>query len=404
MKQTKKITIDVIYNLIASAIPTLLLQFIIHPIIARIAGNDSYGEMLTVLSVVNICVGMFGSPFNNARLLENDSYKSPGDFNVLMAMALLLSLVLQGILSIAYHFAFSLLGFILIAGYNVTTILGAYYSVEFRIKLSYKKICVGKLMQATGYGLGAAVFYFTQRWEFVFFFGGLLELVYILANTTIWKEPYVFTERLTGTAKRIVILVLTTALSLVITYADRLIIYPAFGSEDVAVYYAATVIGKAILLITNPVGGVILSYVAKLKNMQRKHFIMLLSAVSVLGLVGYVGSCILSDPLIRIMYPESYPQALQYTPITNATVMIGLLYSFAWPVVFRFGNKTAPLLLAIIRIGSYLLITFLGMKTLGVMSVCYGNLISTSLQSLTVIVMGLCLCKNTVAAQQEQND
>ena len=87
MKQTKKITIDVIYNLVASAIPTLILQFFIHPIIAKVAGNDSYGEMLTVLSVVNICMGMFGSPFNNARLLENDAYKSPGDFNALMAQA-----------------------------------------------------------------------------------------------------------------------------------------------------------------------------------------------------------------------------------------------------------------------------------------------------------------------------
>lgn len=393
LNKAKKPIIDIIYNLIASSLPVFLLQLLIQPFINRVVGNTVYGDMLTVISCIDICIGMFGSPFNNTRLLEDRNYKSPGDFNILIAISLGISVSLQLVLSAIYHFNIDFISIIILCIFNICSILVSYHSVEFRLKLSFKNIMFAKICQGFGYCLGAGVFYLTKRWEFVFFFGGVFELTYVMCHTSLWKERYCFTNNFRPTFKRLIILIATTCLTLIITYADRLIIYPAFGSEQVSIYYAATVIGKAVLIITNPIGGVLLSYTAKMDTIKKNVYIMLVGAVTLLAVVGYVIASLMSGPIIRFLYPSCYPQALSYTPITNATVMIGLFYSFCWPVVFRFGAKGSPLVLIGVRIISYLSIAILGMKTWGVFSICYGNLISSILQAVVVIIMGLKVCE-----------
>ena len=392
MFKAKKAVIDVIYNLIASAVPVFLLQLLIQPFINRVVGNTIYGDMLTIISCIDICIGRFGSPFNNTRLLEDRNYKIPGDFNILLAISLGISIALQLMLSAIYHFNIDFLTIILLCSFNVCSILVSYYSVEFRLKLSFKNIMLAKICQSIGYCLGAGAFYLTKRWEFVFLLGGIIELTYVMCHTSLWKEPYRITTHFSSTIKRLIILITTTCLSLIITYADRLIIYPAFGSDQVSIYYAATVIGKAILIITNPIGGVLLSYTAKMDLIKKNVYVMLVSAVAILAIVGYVIAYIISGPIINLLYPSCYPQALSFTPITNATVMIGLFYSFCWPIVFRFGGKGSPLVLIGVRIVSYLSIAIIGMNTWGVFSVCYGNLASSILQAIVVIVMGFKVC------------
>lgn len=392
----KKVTVDVIYNLIASALPVFFLQLFIQPFINRVVGNSVYGNMLTIISCIDICIGMFGSPFNNTRLLEDKNYKTPGDFNALLIVALFISTILQFVLSFIYKFTLDSAGILLLVSFNLTSILVSYFSVEFRLKLSFKNIMLAKVCQSLGYCIGTGFFYFAKRWEFVFFFGGLCELIYVLLHTDIWKEPFRFTKNLSPTLKRLLILMITSCLSLVITYADRLIIYPAFGSETVSVYYAATVIGKAVLIITNPIGGVLLSYTAKMEAIKRHAYMLLLGAVTVLAIGGYIFANIFSGPIIHLLYPSCYPEALSYTPITNATVMIGLFYSFCWPVVFRFGGKNSPLLLIGVKMISYLSIAILGIRAWGIYSICYGNLVSSILQSLVVILLGFKVCEKNI--------
>lgn len=390
--KAKKAIIDVLYNLIASSLPVFLLQLLIQPFINRVVGNTIYGDMLTIISCIDICIGMFGSPFNNTRLLEDRNYKSPGDFNILLAISLGISIVLQLILSAFYHFNVDFITILILCVFNVCSILVSYYSVEFRLKLSFKNIMLAKICQGLGYCIGAGVFYLTKRWELVFLFGGILELTYVMCHTSLWKEPYRITSNFSPTFKRLIILIATTCLTLIITYADRLIIYPAFGSEQVSIYYAATVIGKAILIITNPIGGVLLSYTAKMDVIKKNVYVMLVGAVTLLAGFGYVIAYFISGPIINLLYPSCYPQALSFTPITNATVMIGLFYSFCWPIVFRFGGKGSPLVLIGVRIISYLSIAIIGMESWGVFSICYGNLASSMLQAIVVVIMGFKVC------------
>ena len=51
MIKNRKFFTDIILNIIAGAMPMAMLQLIIYPKIAKVAGGDEYGLMLTIYSV-----------------------------------------------------------------------------------------------------------------------------------------------------------------------------------------------------------------------------------------------------------------------------------------------------------------------------------------------------------------
>ncbi|MFA6707928.1 MAG: hypothetical protein WCR91_08515, partial [Sphaerochaetaceae bacterium] len=67
----KKIIKDVLLNIVATALPIIILQLIIQPIVAKRVGSESYGLMLTLIGVIQIGVGIFGNSLNNIRLLSD---------------------------------------------------------------------------------------------------------------------------------------------------------------------------------------------------------------------------------------------------------------------------------------------------------------------------------------------
>lgn len=397
----KKALKDVVLNLFASFLPVFSLQYLIQPYISKIIGINNYGQLLTILSYSNICIGMFGSPLNNTRLLENRKYNEKrGDFNLLVSVSLIICVFLEVLFSECYQIDFDFFSFSFLILFCLFSIISAYLSVEFRLFLSYKKVLLSQIFKSLGYFVGLGCFLLSKRWELVFFTGSLFELTYVVSHTKIWKEGFYVTNNIKLCSKRYLILVASTALSLIVTYADRLIIYPAFGSDEVSMYYAATIIGKSVLLVMNPIGGVFLSYVAKMDEIKKKDYSLLVLSVFLFGFVFYFISNSISGFVVQLLYPNCYPKALQYSPITNATAMLSLFYTLCWPIVFRFGKKTYPFIISSIRIFSYLLFTVLGMKTMGVYSVCYGNLLSTVLQSLIVIILGFRLCSSAGKPQK----
>ncbi len=388
----KKLISDIIYSFFSSALPVVVLQFVVQPMVSDRVGEELFGEILTIIGVVNIFLGMFGTPLNNTRLLEDGSYKEKGDFQIILYASVAISIVLQYVCLALYGFKLDFLSHIILTLYNAFSIVVVYLAAELRIHLCYGKILISKVLQTIGYCIGFGLFCLSDRWEYVFLFGSICELGYLLVFTNIWKEPFKRTSKMKGTLGRYSVLILSTAMYLIITYADRLIIYPNFGGNEVATYYSATIIGKAITMITGPLGSVMLTYTAKMQQINRKQYSMIVLFTAVAATVGFIVSQIMSKPLIGFLYPNTLPDALHYTPVTNATCMVGLFYSFCWPVVLKFGGKGSPIVFAIVKIVGYLSIAFLGMKTYGINSVCWGGFIATLIQSALVVCLGYRIC------------
>lgn len=63
-----------VYNIFANSIPMLFLQLIILPLIAKNYTVGQYGTILTIISIANVIIQIFGIGINNTRVIMNSFY------------------------------------------------------------------------------------------------------------------------------------------------------------------------------------------------------------------------------------------------------------------------------------------------------------------------------------------
>lgn len=127
-------------------------------------------------------------------------------------------------------------------------------------------------------------------------------------------------------------LILSSALSNVLTYVDRLLLFPLLGGTMVSVYYASTLFGKAISLGITPINGVVLSYFSRLKRLKVNTFKTMLVASGILGVLGFFACMLVSRPILTLLYPQWMDQAMHYIGITTATAMVAMVISVIQPL------------------------------------------------------------------------
>ena len=101
----KKIFFDMILNIVATSIPTVILQLLILPSLSNYMDGNAYGLMVTILAVLNVVPSTIGNVLNNVRLLHEESYKKDneqGDFQILLTIFQAINLLIMITVSIYY--------------------------------------------------------------------------------------------------------------------------------------------------------------------------------------------------------------------------------------------------------------------------------------------------------------
>lgn len=101
----KKIFFDMILNIVATSIPTVVLQLLILPSLSNYMDGNAYGLMVTILAVLNVVPSTIGNVLNNVRLLHEESYNKDneqGDFQILLTIFQAINLLIMVTVSIYY--------------------------------------------------------------------------------------------------------------------------------------------------------------------------------------------------------------------------------------------------------------------------------------------------------------
>lgn len=380
--------LDSLFNIIATAIPIIILQLVTLPFVGIILGEEEYGVVVTIISLYTLLSFPFGNVLNNIRLLLDEEYKKEnlsGDFNVLLSTSLIISSIMVIIGTVYYVENLSFANIFLIVLITCFNLLREYLIVSFRIHLNFKGILYNNLLLAIGYLFGTYLFYITGFWQSVFIFGYSVSLVYIIRCSTLIIEPIKFTKLFKTTTYKSIILFISSILGNLLTYADKLIIFPLLGPSAVSVYYASTLIGKIVSIVINPINGVILSYLAKLEGLAVKSFISILFATGTVGIVGYFISVFISPFILHLIYPLWAKDSLQYIYVTTATAIVGLICSVVQPFVLKFTHMNWQLLISGSNVLIYIIFSILLYKHYGLMGFCVGILISNVYQLVLMI-------------------
>lgn len=376
----RKIVIDSLLNIIATALPMIFLQMIYLPFYVKRFGNEEYALMVTIISLITMISIPLGGALGNVRLLVDQSYKKKklqGDFNLLLYH----SIILNGILIIAFSFFYygkqsDLLAMLLTVLLSVFYLTSNYLIVEFRLRIDYKKIILNNIMQVVGLFIGFMLFHSFKYWQLIYLIGYIFSFIYIFKNTTLLKEKKSRTRLYNHTRRKYILLVFSSLLSNVMLYIDKLLLLPMIGSYSSAVYYASTVFGKLITNAINPITSVIVSYLVKIKTVEVKKFIAIMIFMNVVGIIGYCICIVLSKPIICLLYPELANSVMSIIYITTLSSVIDVLIVMCNSFILCYQSVVWQTVISGVNCIIYIVISISMLLLYGLYGFCLGILIS----------------------------
>jgi O-antigen/teichoic acid export membrane protein len=395
----KRIVIDTVFNIVATAIPILVLQLFVLPSIARNVGDERYGLIITLISLSTIFSSSFGNTLNNTRLLTNNQYESnnvSGDFNILLAGFLVINAFLITLGTIYYENGFSILSISLMVLFSCLNLLREYMIVAFRIKLNFYKILINNIIIGLGYFVGLLLFNLTTLWHVIYIVGLTLGVIYISKNSNIINEKFTKTKYFNQTFHKSNILLLSTLIKSFVTYSDKLLIFPLLGPTAVAIYYSSTILGKVMSMAIMPVSSVLLSYLAKMKKLSTRRFLSIIGIVSLIGIIGYFVTVLISEPVLQYLYPEWATRSMELIYVTTGTAIIEVISSVINPIILRFNSINWQIKLNGINLVIYLALSFTLFQFYGLFGFALGVLIASVSKLIMMILVYLHENKSTL--------
>ncbi len=372
----KKIGLDFIFNIMAILVLTATQQLVVYPGISRICGSNEYGAILTIMGIVYTVSGTMGEGLNKLRLILNKDYFDKGlkgDFNILLIFNIILLLMLS-MIDVAFFKLISknlFIAFILV----LLTTLRLYLSVEFRLNLNYAKVLYLNFIISFAY-LIVVMLYVIYRfnshfWYMIFIIAELSGNIYLIYYTNLLKEPLVKTYMFFNTLKKYCIIMYLSFVSNIIYYLDRSIIYPLLGGEAVAVFFAATAVGKAVGLLISPMSIVLLSYLSQSDfRLDRKRYWKINILSSLLGIICYIFVIMITDFTVNIFYPSLYENAKQFFILANIIPILGGIANMSQPTVLRYASLNKQAIIQTIELFVSVSVFYFSIKNSGLNGLC----------------------------------
>ena len=338
-KLGKSILKDSMWSIAGIVLMNVVAQFLIYPLWDKQLGSDEYGNILYLLSLMNIVAVSLGTAVNYGRMYnKGDGVKNRSYLLILGGGAVVFgaaAILCKGLLALDLGTAGL---FALLIGF---TMWRFYADVEFRLSLNYKGYFLYYLLISVGYGIGALLFLKTGEWVLALLLGEILGVAFVL-----WKGRVLRPDGLPAKAEFLEISGVVAALfgsnliSNLIFNGDRLILKFFIGGTAVTTYYLASLIGKTMTLITTPLNSVLIGYLMRYKGALKKRVISLLAGGSVvISLLGMLGCFVASIVLIPLLYPDVYQTVKPFLWLGNLAQILYFAGNLLNTVLLRFGKK-----------------------------------------------------------------
>lgn len=381
---------DIILNIIASVIPVFILQFLILPIVASKIDSASYGYLLTIVGLMNLSAATLGNIINNSRLISDRKYKAikvEGDYPILLGVFFLINILVMSIGLCFYQKPTDVVSFILIILSSIFLLIKGYGQVEFRIKLNFKYIMIDSILQVIGFGIGFVVFLIVGYWEIIYLTGFAFSLLFVFSKTRILKEQMKRTVLMKETTLKTFFLLISGLLLGTSIYVDRLLLYSLLGGMTVSIYYTATILGKTISLVIQPIAGVILSYLAQLDKINNKNIYIILSTSLLTGVIGYCATIFISKPMLTLLYPQYVNESLKYISIATLGIVVSIVNGMINPVVLRFCHSKWQIIINGSYLLFYIILSLYLLNIFGLMGIFIGILIANIIKLIMTLMI-----------------
>lgn len=369
------------YNLLATVLPTIMLQLVIYPLYSQIVSQEQYGSMITVISIITIFSMSVGNVLNNVRLLRQNEYlqkNQSGDFLYLFFIEIALAGV---IITLILFRIYNIKDIVLTVIAMVIMALQSYAIVAFIQKLDYKKVLVNNIILLAGYFAGFIIcLVFQGKWQFIYIIGNLFSVIYIQKESHILTEGCSKTVLYKETRNKTISLTAAGLIASGNNYLDRVLIEPMLGSEAVTIYYISTLVGKMVGQVISPINSILLAYLSKEKEVRPNLERLIIWVSWAIAAVGYIGCILVSNFVLKILYPDYCEEAGYYVVINTLAAMIYNCNVLLAPFLLKWCSSVWQVLINIVSLASMVLFSVLGYKVNGLFGYSMGILVNTAMK------------------------
>lgn len=328
---------SVFLSVVGLCVYNLAIQVFVYPTLDRVLGHESYGRMLTAISVISVAAVSVGVGVNYERMALHARVESAnGDYN----FALLVGAVFcggAGVLAGRFVGMTGAVSYILLALMSVSMMLRYYSDVDFRLDVNYRKLLVFYLVLSAGYIVGTLLFAKPDCWQAVFITAELLSVLFVVLFGKIYRKPLVCSENRKKVFHSSARLVASQVFANGILNCDRMLIGGLMNGTAVTVFYTASLLGKSVALLTGPFNGVIIGFLAKSNRpITRRFFMLCVGGACAVSVLMFAVLIPVTPFVIRLLYPSVADSAAPYYLWANAGQIVYFISNLLLVIALRF--------------------------------------------------------------------
>ena len=298
------------------------------PIMARILPEEDFAKVVLYISVFAIITNVLGSELGIVKQVKKEKISEESDYNRIL-LQLFPTIILIAIIILAI-LRFNILEIIML---TITIILGntrLYSAAHFRANKDFKKIVMQNILYLVGTAIGLFITYKLKLIAIPMLLAEIMCLIFDISKTDIIKTGISKTKHNKEIWNTFAGFGFISFLINMTTYFDKIIIYPILGENAVNVYYATSSMSKILSLITNPLHGVILSWLkGNDEEFKKKVTTVTIKANMPILIITFV----LSLPLTYIAVIILYPQYLEDSKKLIIPICVGVAFSTAASII-----------------------------------------------------------------------
>lgn len=399
LKKIKNLIRDLFFNTLGFGIYIATQQILLMPIMAKIFPEEEFAKIVLYISVFAIVTNVLGSELGIVKQVKRDEIREKSDYNRIL-LQLFPFIILVSIVTL-YILKFNVIEIIML---TISILLGntrLYSAAHFRANKDFKKIVIQNVLYLIGTVLGLFITYKLKMIAIPMLLAEVICLIFDILNTDIIKTGVSKTQSNKEIWKTFAGFGFISFLINMTTYFDKIIIYPILGNNAVNVYYATSSMSKILSLITNPLHGVILSWLkGNDEEFKKKVTTVTLKANIPMLIITFL----LSIPLTYIAVMILYPQYLEDSRKLIIPICIGVAFSTASSIVKAILMKYIESKKLVKIYVIYIIILFLGATIASYYIGITGFAYAISLASVSLWIMFILLLNKTNALQERKDD
>ena len=328
LKKIQNLIRDLVFNTLGFGIYIATQQILLMPIMARILPEEDFAKVVLYISVFAIITNVLGSELGIVKQVKKEKISEESDYNRIL-LQLFPTIILIAIMILAI-LRFNILEIIML---TITIILGntrLYSAAHFRANKDFKKIVMQNILYLVGTAIGLFITYKLKLIAIPMLLAEIMCLIFDISKTDIIKTGISKTKHNKEIWNTFAGFGFISFLINMTTYFDKIIIYPILGENAVNVYYATSSMSKILSLITNPLHGVILSWLkGNDEEFKKKVTTVTIKANMPILIITFV----LSLPLTYIAVIILYPQYLEDSKKLIIPICVGVAFSTAASII-----------------------------------------------------------------------